>query len=184
MDLAPVADLSFALVFLTQMVSTVKATISTSNEPLAGAAKAFVGADIQVLMPLGGLIDPATEKARIDKEIGKCKKEIEGLENTLAAFSKAIDLGVKTINAESDGELERIEALARAHGAVPYGFAGSFLLGPGFAVGSGTTVTRDVPRGSLAITRVKQVNVEGWAERFREAQGKRKKSTDDKKSGE
>jgi bifunctional UDP-N-acetylglucosamine pyrophosphorylase/glucosamine-1-phosphate N-acetyltransferase len=41
-------------------------------------------------------------------------------------------------------------------------------------VGSGTTVTRDVPRGSLALSRVKQVNVEGWADRFREAQSKRK----------
>jgi len=42
-------------------------------------------------------------------------------------------------------------------------------------VGSGTTVTKDVPRGSLALSRVKQVNVEGWADRFREAQAKRKK---------
>jgi bifunctional UDP-N-acetylglucosamine pyrophosphorylase/glucosamine-1-phosphate N-acetyltransferase len=41
-------------------------------------------------------------------------------------------------------------------------------------VGSGSTVTKDVPRGSLALTRVKQVNVEGWADRFREAQAKRK----------
>ena len=45
-------------------------------------------------------------------------------------------------------------------------------------VGSGTTVTRDVPRGALALTRVKQVNVEGWADRFREVQAKRKKSVD------
>jgi bifunctional UDP-N-acetylglucosamine pyrophosphorylase/glucosamine-1-phosphate N-acetyltransferase len=41
-------------------------------------------------------------------------------------------------------------------------------------VGSGTTVTKDVPRASLALSRVKQVNVEGWADRFREAQAKRK----------
>lgn len=41
-------------------------------------------------------------------------------------------------------------------------------------VGSGATITRDVPRGALALTRVKQVNVEGWADRFREAQAKRK----------
>lgn len=46
-------------------------------------------------------------------------------------------------------------------------------------VGSGTTVTRDVPRGALALTRVKQVNVEGWADRFREAQSKRKKSPEE-----
>jgi len=43
-------------------------------------------------------------------------------------------------------------------------------------VGSGTTVTKDVPRGALALTRVKQVNVEGWADRFREANAKRKKT--------
>ncbi len=48
-------------------------------------------------------------------------------------------------------------------------------------VGAGTTVTKDVPRGALALTRVKQVNVEGWADRFRESQAKRKK--DEKKDG-
>jgi len=46
-------------------------------------------------------------------------------------------------------------------------------------VGSGTTVTKDVPRGALALTRVKQVNVEGWADRFREANAKRKKTGDE-----
>ena len=46
-------------------------------------------------------------------------------------------------------------------------------------VGSGTTVTKDVPRGALALTRVKQVNVEGWADRFREAKAKRKKSSEE-----
>jgi bifunctional UDP-N-acetylglucosamine pyrophosphorylase / glucosamine-1-phosphate N-acetyltransferase len=46
-------------------------------------------------------------------------------------------------------------------------------------VGSGTTVTKDVPRGALALTRVKQVNVEGWADRFREVQAKRKQKSSD-----
>jgi bifunctional UDP-N-acetylglucosamine pyrophosphorylase/glucosamine-1-phosphate N-acetyltransferase len=41
-------------------------------------------------------------------------------------------------------------------------------------VASGTTVTKDVPRSALALSRVKQVNVEGWADRFREAGAKRK----------
>jgi bifunctional UDP-N-acetylglucosamine pyrophosphorylase/glucosamine-1-phosphate N-acetyltransferase len=44
-------------------------------------------------------------------------------------------------------------------------------------VGAGSTVTKDVPRGALALTRVKQINVEGWAERFREAQAKRKQKS-------
>jgi bifunctional UDP-N-acetylglucosamine pyrophosphorylase/glucosamine-1-phosphate N-acetyltransferase len=47
-------------------------------------------------------------------------------------------------------------------------------------VGSGTTVTKDVPRSSLALSRTKQVNVEGWADRFREAQAKRKAGRGDK----
>jgi bifunctional UDP-N-acetylglucosamine pyrophosphorylase/glucosamine-1-phosphate N-acetyltransferase len=41
-------------------------------------------------------------------------------------------------------------------------------------VGSGTTVTKDVPRGGLALSRVKQVVIEGWADRFRAAQERRK----------
>jgi bifunctional UDP-N-acetylglucosamine pyrophosphorylase/glucosamine-1-phosphate N-acetyltransferase len=52
-------------------------------------------------------------------------------------------------------------------------------IGRGAYVGSGSTVTKDVPRGALALTRVKQVNVEGWADRFREAQAKRKKNAED-----
>jgi bifunctional UDP-N-acetylglucosamine pyrophosphorylase/glucosamine-1-phosphate N-acetyltransferase len=46
-------------------------------------------------------------------------------------------------------------------------------------VGSGTTITKDVPRGALALSRVKQVNVEGWADRFREEEAKRKKPGDE-----
>jgi bifunctional UDP-N-acetylglucosamine pyrophosphorylase / glucosamine-1-phosphate N-acetyltransferase len=45
-------------------------------------------------------------------------------------------------------------------------------------VGAGSTITKDVPRSSLAITRVKQVNIEGWADRFREAQSKRQRGDD------
>ncbi|MEO7733592.1 MAG: DapH/DapD/GlmU-related protein, partial [Kofleriaceae bacterium] len=45
-------------------------------------------------------------------------------------------------------------------------------------VAAGTTVTRDVPRGALALTRVKQVNVEEWADRFRESNAIHKKSGD------
>jgi bifunctional UDP-N-acetylglucosamine pyrophosphorylase/glucosamine-1-phosphate N-acetyltransferase len=46
-------------------------------------------------------------------------------------------------------------------------------------VGSGTTVTKDVPSGALALTRVKQVNVEGWAQRFRDSNAAHKKSGDE-----
>jgi len=43
-------------------------------------------------------------------------------------------------------------------------------------VGAGSTITKDVPRGSLAISRVAQVNKDGWADKFREVQAKRKKA--------
>jgi bifunctional UDP-N-acetylglucosamine pyrophosphorylase/glucosamine-1-phosphate N-acetyltransferase len=48
-------------------------------------------------------------------------------------------------------------------------------IGKGAYVGSGTTVTKDVPRASLALSRVKQVNKEGWADRFREVKRKRRR---------
>jgi len=43
---------------------------------------------------------------------------------------------------------------------------------------AGGTVTKDVPRGALAISRVMQVNRDGWADRFREVQEKRKQKPD------
>jgi bifunctional UDP-N-acetylglucosamine pyrophosphorylase/glucosamine-1-phosphate N-acetyltransferase len=46
-------------------------------------------------------------------------------------------------------------------------------------VASGTTVTRDVPRSSLALARVKQINKDGWADQFRDAQGKRKQKREE-----
>jgi valyl-tRNA synthetase len=44
-----------------------------------GAAKALVGADVEIVMPLGGLIDVAAEKARIAKDVAKVETEIARL---------------------------------------------------------------------------------------------------------
>jgi valyl-tRNA synthetase len=49
----------------------------------ADAAKAVIGADIEIVMPLGGLIDPVAEKSRITKDIAKADKEINALERKL-----------------------------------------------------------------------------------------------------
>ncbi len=38
-------------------------------------------------------------------------------------------------------------------------------VGKGSYVGAGSTITKDVPSGALAASRVKQKNIEGWAER-------------------
>ena len=48
-----------------------------------GAAKTLVGADIEIVMPLGGLIDVAAETARIAKDIEKADKEIAVIEKKL-----------------------------------------------------------------------------------------------------
>jgi valyl-tRNA synthetase len=49
----------------------------------AGSAKAVVGGELEIVMPLGGLIDVAAEKTRIAKDIGKAEKEISVLEKKL-----------------------------------------------------------------------------------------------------
>jgi diaminopimelate decarboxylase len=57
----------------------------------------------------GGEIDVALRAGFIPPQI-----VFTGVGKTRAELEQAIDLGVKTINAESDGELERIDAIARA----------------------------------------------------------------------
>jgi diaminopimelate decarboxylase len=56
----------------------------------------------------GGEIDVALRAGFIPPEI-----VFTGVAKTDAELAQAIDLGVKTINAESEGELDRIDALAR-----------------------------------------------------------------------
>jgi bifunctional UDP-N-acetylglucosamine pyrophosphorylase/glucosamine-1-phosphate N-acetyltransferase len=48
-------------------------------------------------------------------------------------------------------------------------------VGSGSSIGAGTTVTKDVPEGALAISRVKQKNIRGWAKKI-EHRRKKKKS--------
>ncbi|HTM21072.1 MAG TPA: class I tRNA ligase family protein, partial [Kofleriaceae bacterium] len=47
------------------------------------SAKQVVGADVEVVVPLAGLVDIDAEKKRIEKEIGKVDKEIAGEERRL-----------------------------------------------------------------------------------------------------
>jgi len=47
-------------------------------------------------------------------------------------------------------------------------------IGDGAYVGSASVVTKDVPGNALALTRVKQENKPGWAERFRAAKSRKK----------
>ncbi len=61
----------------------VTATIAATGPAVPGAAKTLVGSDIEIVMPLGGLVDPKAETARLEKDIAKCDKEIGGIEKKL-----------------------------------------------------------------------------------------------------
>jgi valyl-tRNA synthetase len=72
--------------------AAIKALVKTEGEPAIeplgsvrpqGAVLSVVG-DVEVLVGLRGLVDPAHEKERIDREIKKLNKDIEGLEKRLS----------------------------------------------------------------------------------------------------
>jgi valyl-tRNA synthetase len=95
----------------------VTVAIAAGGEPLAGAAKAVVGADVQVLMPLGGHIDVVAETARIRKEIAKCEKEIGALDKKLGNadfISRAPEEVVAEIQKRLGDEKQRMKVLVEA----------------------------------------------------------------------
>jgi valyl-tRNA synthetase len=59
-------------------------TLTAAGDRAPQSARAVVRSDIEVIMPLAGLIDIDAEKGRLGKEIGKSEKEIAGLEKKLA----------------------------------------------------------------------------------------------------
>jgi bifunctional UDP-N-acetylglucosamine pyrophosphorylase/glucosamine-1-phosphate N-acetyltransferase len=91
-----------------------------------------------------------------------------------ASVGKKANIGAGTITCNYDG-IGKYQTTIEA-GA----FIGSdsqlvapVTVGRDAIVGAGTTVTKDVPRGALALSRVSQVVKEGWADRFWEVNGKR-----------
>jgi bifunctional UDP-N-acetylglucosamine pyrophosphorylase/glucosamine-1-phosphate N-acetyltransferase len=85
------------------------------------------------------------------------------------------NIGAGTITCNYDGfQKHRTTIEAGAFVGSDSQLVAPVTVGRDAYVASGTTITRDVPRAALAMSRVKQVNVEGWADRYREAQSKRK----------
>jgi valyl-tRNA synthetase len=68
---------------LVERAARVGATLTAGGAAVPQSAKAVVGADAEVVMPLAGLIDIDAEKARIARDIGKADKEIGALEKKL-----------------------------------------------------------------------------------------------------
>ncbi len=97
-----------------------------------------------------------------------------------ADVGAAANVGAGTITCNYDGFFKyRTTIEAGAFIGSDTQLVAPVTVGRDAYVGAGTTVTKDVPRSALALTRVKQVNVEGWADRFREAQRKRLARKDD-----
>jgi len=103
----------------------ITAKLVTGGHGATGAAKALVGADVEIVMPLGGLIDVNAEKTRIAKDIGKTEKEIATIEKKLGNpdfIAKAAEEVVVENRArlvEEQGKRQRlIDALATL-GAAP-----------------------------------------------------------------
>jgi bifunctional UDP-N-acetylglucosamine pyrophosphorylase/glucosamine-1-phosphate N-acetyltransferase len=95
-----------------------------------------------------------------------------------ASVGQKANIGAGTITCNYDGFAKHVTTIeAGAFIGSDSQLVAPVTVGRDAFVGAGSTVTKDVPRGALALTRVKQVNVEGWADRFREAQAKRKRES-------
>jgi valyl-tRNA synthetase len=65
-------------------IGKLKLTLAREPQPSTGmVASSVVSSHVAMSMPLGSLIDPKTEKARIAKDIAKVIKEIEVIEKKL-----------------------------------------------------------------------------------------------------
>jgi bifunctional UDP-N-acetylglucosamine pyrophosphorylase/glucosamine-1-phosphate N-acetyltransferase len=83
-----------------------------------------------------------------------------------ADIGPACNIGAGTITCNYDGVSKHATTLGAGV------FIGSdtqlvapVAIGAGAYVAAGTTVTEDVPPGALALSRVRQLNLEGWVER-------------------
>jgi valyl-tRNA synthetase len=109
---------------LIERSARIAVTISAGGESVSGAAKAVVGSDVEIVMPLGGLIDPAAETARIAKEIEKTKKEIAVIEKKLGnadfvsrAPQEVVDEQKKRLAEEQVRQARLVDALKTIGGA-------------------------------------------------------------------
>lgn len=80
------------------------------------------------------------------------------------------NLGAGTITANYDGySKHRTKIGSGVRGGVDTSFVAPVTIGDGAWTAAGSVITEDVPPGALAIARAKQANLEGYAERERDA---------------
>lgn len=85
------------------------------------------------------------------------------------------NIGAGTITCNYDGVHKHKTTLAsRVFIGSDTQLVAPVTLGEGAYVGAGTTVTDDVPAGALAISRVRQINLDGWVARRKKKAGTRR----------
>ena len=84
-----------------------------------------------------------------------------------------VNFGCGTVTTNSDGfKKSRCTIGDRAFIGCNTNLIAPVTLGEGCYTAAGSTVNEDVPADALAVARVKQRNLEGWAARNRELHGK------------
>jgi bifunctional UDP-N-acetylglucosamine pyrophosphorylase/glucosamine-1-phosphate N-acetyltransferase len=90
------------------------------------------------------------------------------------------NIGAGTITCNYDGvEKKKTVIEAGAFIGSDSQLVAPVTIGRDAYVGAGSTITKDVPRGALALSRVKQIHREGWADKMREARDRRKNKSSD-----
>jgi len=91
-----------------------------------------------------------------------------------ASVGSEANIGAGTITCNYDGfDKYRTEIGDRVQVGSDTQLVAPVTVGDDAYIGSGTTITQDVPSGALALSRTPQKNIPGWVERFR-AKRKRK----------
>ncbi len=86
-----------------------------------------------------------------------------------AQIGEDVNIGAGVITCNYDGQNKNATTIgAGAFVGSDTQLVAPVTVGEGAYVGAGSTITRDVPPGALAVTRVRQENHEGWVERRRQ----------------
>src|SRR6218665_444396 len=118
------------------------------------------GTDLAEEVHLGNFVE--TKKARIGK--GSKANHLAYLGD--AKIGSGVNVGAGTITCNYDGVNKHLTELGdKVFIGSDTQLVAPVKVGDGAYVGAGSTVTKDVPPGSLAVSRTPQVNLEGWVER-------------------
>lgn len=124
------------------------------------------------------------EKARIGNFV-ETKKAVIGKSSKVnhlsyigdADIGDNVNIGAGTITCNYDGYRKHKTVIGDgAFVGTHSSLVAPVKIGAGAFLGSGGTITKDVPADALALARASQVNKEDWAKRYHAAQRKRKES--------